>query len=789
MPSRPAQACGQQDAVEALAAGRLSAEARPRIEKHLEECAACRTVYRWLTADRFPEFPGYTILKEIGRGGFGRVYKAFHQGKARVEALKVLSSTTPLREAYFANEVHLIAQLRHANIATLYEAHLDAPPLHYSMEYVEGQNLDGYCRDRPVSLDERIQIVKAVAAAVGYAHGVGVIHRDLKPQNILIDGDGQPRVVDFGISKKLAAQADGADGAARPSEGVVGTYGYVAPEQIAGQPVDGRADVYGLGVLLFHLITGQPARFVTQFGELRRILKERRVSRADDLAAIIACAAHALPEQRYTSCAALVQDLDNYLAGREIAARRDAPPGYRLARMAALVVRNHPAPVQVATAVLVVVLVSAALWVGQARWQMAAGAPGNTVLVGFSPATVAAVRAGEIGADLPELDAGNSKSWRLLHGRLLARLAPACPQVVVFDYFFPDCHANFDAEFIRGIRALEAPVVVGARDLDINGEPVLCPELRAELHGWGVLHSQAPNYLERELLVPVAVRRGFNPLTPALALVAYAAARAPDSQPDLGLGQGRLQVRYRKQRTVPGQSRWQDFVDEVPVYGTDSPAKDQEGLAAGDEVVLAAFPLDEVERWRGETVPYEAVLRADEAQLREWFAGRAVLVGQVFPGRDQHRLLSGSTVFGCELQAEVLDALLAERHVQRVDRLGLVLRVGAWCVLGMLLAALVPPLMTRALRTAAAIGVGVLLVALFLAFQVSLSVTAPWAVEATIGGCAVAAAGVPGLLLKLLHHRQHHLTAAPMWPLSGTGGSTTIVVGTPESRRPDSAAP
>lgn len=224
------------------------------------------------------------------------VYKVIHHAKERVEALKVLFGKTPIRAAYFQNEVHLIAKLRHANIATLYEAHLGTPP-YYTMEFVEGEQLDDYVRSRHLPLVDRIQLVKTVAEAVGYAHEQGVVHRDIKPQNILIGTDGQPHIIDFGIAKKLVLREVSEDDPPSSPEGVMGTFGYIAPEQIAGEQVDERADIYALGALLYHCITGDPAKFANCSERLTQILYERQVTRAADLAAIIARCVHPVPEE------------------------------------------------------------------------------------------------------------------------------------------------------------------------------------------------------------------------------------------------------------------------------------------------------------------------------------------------------------------------------------------------------------------------------------------------------------------------------------------------------------
>ncbi|NUQ50230.1 MAG: serine/threonine protein kinase, partial [Phycisphaerae bacterium] len=238
-----------------------AADERRRLQRHLETCGPCRRAFRRETLARFPRIRNYTILEELGAGGFGVVYKAVHHEKQRTEAIKVLAGHSRARIAYFENEVHLVGQLSHPNIATLYEAHLTAPPLFYAMEYVEGEQLHAYCRRLRLPLEERLRLMRTVALTIAHAHREGVVHRDLKPQNILIDGEGRPRVVDFGIARRIDESQPLPACAPRGREGVVGTLGYIPPEQIAGQAVDGRADIFALGAILREAVTGEPMRY------------------------------------------------------------------------------------------------------------------------------------------------------------------------------------------------------------------------------------------------------------------------------------------------------------------------------------------------------------------------------------------------------------------------------------------------------------------------------------------------------------------------------------------------
>ncbi len=776
MATRTAHSCAQREATEALARDELDGAARDQAEQHLESCETCRSQFRQQSAHRFPRIRNYTIVAELGRGGFGVVYKALHHSKERWEALKLLFGQSAKRTAYFENEVRLVARLRHPNIATVYEANLHGLPLYYAMEFVQGQHLDDYFRSHEVSLEQRIELVKTVAAAVGYAHREGVIHRDLKPQNILIDPQGQPRIVDFGIAKRLVVEAgrnEQGDPVRYSPEGVVGTYGYVSPEQLAGQDVDSRADIYGLGALLFHVITGQPARFAPQVERLREVLHERQVSRAADLAAIIACCVRPVPELRYPTCEALVADLDNYLAGRPILARRDTTAGYRAARVTALVLRNHPVPVQALAVLLVAYLIVHIFWYQGAHWLSRGGGGGDVALVAFLPSTREAIAEGQVGADLPGLDRAEAKSYRLLYGRLMERLAEAAPTVVAWDYFFKDCRPEFDEGFLRGVRALKAPVVVGHQNPDLNAEPVLCPEIRAAVHGWGNLFGTRPGDLEADVFIPLAVRRGPNPPTPSLALAAAGAARHPDCGIEIRVVRDRLNLHYRK-RQVAGEYRWPYTPDRVPFVQSEVAAAQPAELDAQDECFFGHFRIEPLPAWVKSPIPFERVLSASPAELRRWFDGRAVLVGQMVPPQDQHKLSGGQSVFGCQVQAVALDDLLSGTQFYRLSRAELFLLAGAACIVAALLANLVPIRGARPIRAASLGAVVVFCGALAAALIATQVAESAWSVRVAAATCGAAAAAAVAVLINLLHQRQLHLAPGLIWSADSTGASTTL---------------
>lgn len=782
MAHRVAQQCPHRAAAELLAHERLSPAQKRHEQLHLERCESCRTAFRRITAGWLPHVRNYTILEQIGKGGFGVVYKAIHHQKQRTEALKVHFGKTPLRAAYFENEVRLIARLRHPNIATLYETNLGGSPPYYTMEFVEGQNLDEYLASRPVDLAGRIRIVRAVAEAVGYAHAQGVVHRDLKPQNILIDAGGNPRIVDFGIGKMLGIQEPVELPFERDPtlpEGAIGTFGYIAPEQAAGRAVDSRADIFALGALLYHCVTGEPARFAEQPERFIQHLRAHEVSRAEDLAAVLAkCLAHE-PEQRYQTCDELIGDLDNYLTASPIAARVDRPVGYRTARFAAHLLGQYPWAVRAA----VVATTASILTLLYGNLPTRAGGVvergGETVLVAFDEPTLAALQEGRLAADVPGVDPQNRKSWRLLHARLLEVLARGRPRVVLLDYFFPDCQPEYDARFVESMRALGAPLIVGAPRFDQNAAPQICAVLGQAVHRVAAMVSADPGSAN-DFIVSLALIRGYEAAIPTLPLAAFAAYRAPDCDAELLVrSDSELEIRYRRRAFAEGERRFRADADSVPIVGVQQVAGGPL-LAAGDGVANGSIRrADRAAALR--RISYADILAAGDEQLAQWLRGRVVVVGQMLAPADLHRDRDGNEVFGCEIVALAVQSLLDGVFAEPLTWRAVAVRAVAWCGLAMFAAVLAGRLLARVplsglLAMAGALAVG----GVSTAWHAGQHVSTPWLLEGAIALSAAAATGGVALLLEALRTRQLRLAPGPTW---STEPSTLAATSAAETQR------
>jgi eukaryotic-like serine/threonine-protein kinase len=196
----------------------------------------------------------YEVVAPLGNGGMGEVYKVRHVISQRVEAMKVLLSGATRRPEItdrFIREIRVLANLCHPNIATLHTAFHHEDQLIMVMEYVEGMNVSESLA-RGVVLKDSVRYIEQVLSALAYAHGQGVIHRDIKPSNIMINRTGQVKLLDFGL-----ALMNTPDPRLTSSGSLLGSVHYISPEQIRGETLDARSDLYSVGITLFEVTTGR----------------------------------------------------------------------------------------------------------------------------------------------------------------------------------------------------------------------------------------------------------------------------------------------------------------------------------------------------------------------------------------------------------------------------------------------------------------------------------------------------------------------------------------------------
>jgi serine/threonine protein kinase/Tfp pilus assembly protein PilF len=276
------------------------------------------------------DFGDYELLEQIGRGGQGVVFRARQKSLNRTVALKVISlgqwaSQTHLKR--FRLEAEAAARLEHPGIVPIHEVGERDGQCYFSMKFIEGGQLDEVTKREPMSIRHAVELITKVARTVHYAHEHGILHRDIKPGNILLDQKGEPHLTDFGLARLVESEST----VTRTME-VLGTPSYMAPEQAVGNnaAVSSVTDVYGLGAILYQLLTGQPP-FAggTTYETIKLLLDtEPRQPRLlnpkidRDLSTICLKCLDKDPQRRYSSALALAEDLERWLKHEPIQARR-----------------------------------------------------------------------------------------------------------------------------------------------------------------------------------------------------------------------------------------------------------------------------------------------------------------------------------------------------------------------------------------------------------------------------------------------------------------------------------
>jgi WD40 repeat protein/tRNA A-37 threonylcarbamoyl transferase component Bud32 len=311
-----------------------------------------------LTTGPFPNVPGCEILSELGRGGMGVVYKARQIRLNRLCAVKILlpeKHTGAEARARFLAEAETIARLDHPNIVQIYDLGEHEGLAYFQMEYIEGGSLARRLDGTPWVPEPAARMVAQLARAVAEAHRLEIVHRDLKPGNVLFKDDDTPKVVDFGLAKSLET-----DSKLTQSGVFIGTPSYAAPEQVDGQAVDKAVDMYALGAIFYHMLTGRPPfQAATVFQTLDQVKTADPVppSRLQpglprDAETIVLKCLEKDPHHRYADVAALAEDLDRFVDGRPILARPTAS-AERLRKWA----RRRPAVALLSIALATVIVV------------------------------------------------------------------------------------------------------------------------------------------------------------------------------------------------------------------------------------------------------------------------------------------------------------------------------------------------------------------------------------------------------------------------------------------------
>lgn len=435
-------------------------------EAALEWLRGCARADGFLDAPATGTYIGpWRVLRELGRGGMGVVYLVERPDadlpmRAALKRLREGGTLDAHGVRRFREERRILAQLEHPGIARLLDGGIsaDGTPW-FTMEYVDGVPIDDWCRTQRLGVRERVRLMLRVLDAVQHAHARLVVHRDLKPNNVLVAQDGVPRLLDFGIAKLLTRDEATETGRARAStmtraDGAPMSLPFAAPEQVREEPVSTATDVYALGVLLYELLTGvlpygdghdgraalearilagdapRPSQQLSEARAQSAGMELATVSRAlrGDLDLVVLRAMHADPTRRYPSVAALADDLRAWLDGLPVSAQPDSA-WYRLQKF----VGRYPVETGAAALLLMSLVVFAVSTARQAR-RLAIERENAERVTQFLTETLSGTNLHTRGDSVPSLrellDRGAERAQRELtarpevRGNLLAAIAP-----------------------------------------------------------------------------------------------------------------------------------------------------------------------------------------------------------------------------------------------------------------------------------------------------------------------------------------------------------------------------
>jgi serine/threonine protein kinase/Tfp pilus assembly protein PilF len=289
-----------------------------------------RSSYGTRSAGMLSDFGDYELLEEIGRGGQGVVYRAHQKSLNRTVAVKVIGLGPWATEAHlkrFRREAEAAASLDHSGIVPIYEVGEREGSCYFSMKFIDGGQLDEVAKRTPISIRNAAELIAKLARTVHYANEHGILHRDIKPGNILVDAKGEPHLTDFGLARLLETKST-----VTHTMDVLGTPSYMAPEQASGhnEQLTSATDVYGLGAVFYQLLTDHPpfaggttyetVRLVLETEPRQPRLWNQKIDR--ELSTICLKCLEKDPKRRYSSALALAEDLEHWLKHEPIRAKR-----------------------------------------------------------------------------------------------------------------------------------------------------------------------------------------------------------------------------------------------------------------------------------------------------------------------------------------------------------------------------------------------------------------------------------------------------------------------------------
>lgn len=645
------------------------------------------------------EIDGHVILRRLDSGGQAVVYEAKQENPPRVVAIKVLRGdrASNFAQDRFWYEAELLGRVSHPGIVKVYSTGTWDPgtgPMPYIvMEYVHGAwPITQYVENAKLPVRERLRMMVRVCDAVQHAHVHGIIHRDIKPGNVLVDAQGHPRLIDFGVAR--GPKEDFVNRKETQRGQIVGTTVYLAPEQTLGDQglVDARADVYALGLLLYRLVCGRMPYDVDDVDDdtARRVIREASPVRpskvrgdvTEDLDAVILTALAKEPEERYQSARELADEIRRLLDGKRPRAKvpgawhavratgRRVIARYRRTCMASAAVVGMFAAILGGPPIVHVLWLEEFFQAGMVRLAhppRPADMLSHVRVAGLSDATPHEALARDLG--LPPIDLADPKTFRPLHGKVMERLAESGARAVVLDLAFrePSPHDGFIAAGLdrlqaAGIDACKARV---SWDLRPPPDPSAAPAFDSRVLTGSVMSGLSSLTMWR---VELALAPRSGDVLPSLSLVGYASAMHPGRQFRYDLVPGAAEVtvrpgRYESDRT----GLWIDEADPLVIRCTNvkrDPGSPELGISRGDLVAEFFFDLPPSPALDETTHDYAELLAAPVERLREWFGGRVVLLADMREASaDYHATPDGRTLHGVWTHALAIDAMLGGRAI------------------------------------------------------------------------------------------------------------------------------
>lgn len=614
----------------------------------------------------------FTLVKIIASGGMGTVWEAIQHNPPRTVAVKVMNHglDSASAKARFIRESELLARLQHPNIAVVYEAGIDTTtgkeiPF-FAMEYIAGaKTIIDYAREHNLNLQQKLELLRQAAAAVAHGHERGIWHRDIKPANLLVDAKGTVKLIDFGVAHAADANRMGTL-LHTASDQLLGTLQYMSPEQCAGDAhaVDGRTDVYSLGVVAYELLSGKLPYDLKgkSLAEMVRMITQERHEPLSELDPVITISIERIvnqaieknPADRQSSASALENELR--LLPLDPATLPPARPlGRRLPKwprivLAALIGLGGVAIAQVCDRPAVLSAIGGRWFESTAakistHMQPAEDFQARVALLGVTDQTDVERLASSL--QLPGVSAAraNTASLRRLYGSLIPILVEAGARAIVFDIAFVG-ETEFDADFAAGIdhaRAAGVPVIAVMPDWMPSQ---ISPPIREKIRLGGASGKQRDGGFWSYHL---AVRHTDGVTIPSIGLLGLTSAEYPRHRLSFDINEGAVDINIAPDSGAAPFTKTR--ITELVAVSEPS----ETGLEIGADIAQLLLPIPKAETLAMATIDIADIFDADLAERSKRVRGRIIVVANMRGGAERKfQYPDGQWLLGAHIQTAML---------------------------------------------------------------------------------------------------------------------------------------